>query len=70
MEKLVSGYPSDGQIKEMWEALESGDDRAVLAVLQKRRAEMETAEDIAEGDRSKLTARGRQLEATKTFHKR
>jgi len=60
MEKLVSGYPSDGQIKEMWEALESGDDRAVLAVLQKRRAEMETAEDISKGDPGKLTARWRQ----------
>ena len=53
MGKLKSEYPTDGQMKEMWEALESGDDRAILAVLHKRQEEASSARnstDKAEGE--------------------
>ena len=39
-----SEYPTDAQMREMFAALESGDDQAILAVLQKRRKEREEAE--------------------------
>ena len=53
MEKLDSEYPTEEQMKEMWEALESGDDRTILAVLQKRHEEVRAAKDSTdkpEGD--------------------
>ncbi len=40
MKKLDAEYPTETQVKEMWEALEGGDDRAILAVLQKRQEEV------------------------------
>ena len=70
MEKLDPEYPSERQMKEMWEALETGDDRAVLAVLQKRRAEMKTAEDIPAGDRANPQHAGGSIEAPDSLQKR
>ncbi|MGC1869671.1 MAG: hypothetical protein WA700_01825 [Acidobacteriaceae bacterium] len=69
MGKLKSEYPTDGQMKEMWEALESGDDRAILAVLHKRQEEMKAAEDISEGAANSQHAGG-SIEGANTFHKR
>lgn len=48
MEKLDSEYPTEGQMKEMWEALEIGDDQEILAVLQKRKLEREKADKTEE----------------------
>ncbi len=40
MEKFDAEYPTEIQVKEMWEALESGDEREILAVLHKRKEEV------------------------------
>ena len=53
MERLGSEYPTDAQMEEIWEALETGDDSAVLEVLHKRQEERRAAKvatDKAEGD--------------------
>lgn len=44
MENLESEYPTEQQIEEMWTALETGDDHAVLSVLRKRKQERANAE--------------------------
>ena len=46
MEKLDSEYPTEGQMKEMWEALESGDDDAIVAVLHKRKDEVRAVHEV------------------------
>lgn len=44
MDQLQEEYPTHDQMKEMWDALESGDDQKLLAVLRKRRLEREEQE--------------------------
>ncbi|HTU49830.1 MAG TPA: hypothetical protein VMF56_04505 [Acidobacteriaceae bacterium] len=70
MENLDSEYPTDEQMKEMWEALESGDDNAVLAILKKRKAERKAAQDIPEGNRANSQNAGDTNEAANTVRKR
>lgn len=47
-----SNYPTDEQMKEMWEALESRDDQKVLAVLQKRLREYAKKESSAKNSQA------------------
>ncbi len=53
MEQSRSEYPTGAEMKEMWAALETGDDQEILAVLQKRKLEREKA-DMAEQAKDRL----------------
>lgn len=44
MEQSRSECPTEAEMKEMWAALETGDDQEILAVLQKRKLEREKAD--------------------------
>ena len=44
MEKLKSDYPTEEQMKETWDAVESGDHKSLVEILRKRRQEREDAE--------------------------
>lgn len=50
---LKSEYPTEEQIKEMWAALESGDDQKILEVLHKRERERAEADESTNGDSHK-----------------
>ncbi len=53
MEQARSEYPTDAEIKEMWDALETEDDQEILAVLWRRDQEREEA-DKAEQVKDRL----------------
>lgn len=55
--KEQSAYPTEEQMKEMWDALESGEDAAVLAVLKKRELErmlIEAGDSVSMPDGSEI----------------
>jgi hypothetical protein len=52
MEKLTSEYPTEAQMKEMWEALEEGNDQAILAVFHKRQEDVRAAKNTTDNPES------------------